>query len=297
MSTPFSVTTGPLPRAVAQGVSDALEEAAWPEALAVSMTEADEALDLWWVQALYQDMPAQAEIEQVFEFAGLTPVAVTVARLPDTDWVRESLIGLAPVEAGRLFVHGSHDRDNRPAGLIGLEIDAGLAFGTGHHHTTRGCLLALQEVLKQLQPRNSLDVGCGSGVLAIAAARLTRAPAVASDIDPEAVTTAQDNVRLNRVAPLVRCVPANGLEHAAIRQRAPYDLVFANILAGPLIAMAPDLSKVVSRRGRLILAGLTSAQARPVLAAYRQQGLAPDQRRDHEGWTILTLRRMLKGTA
>lgn len=297
MSTPFSVTTGPLPRAVAQGVSDALEDAAWPEALAVSMTEADEARDLWWVEALYQDMPQQAEIEQVFEFAGLDAVAVTITQLPDTDWVRDSLTGLAPVEAGRLFVHGSHDRDARPAGSIGIEIDAGLAFGTGHHHTTRGCLLALQDVLKQLQPQNSLDVGCGSGVLAIAAARLTRKPAVASDIDPEAVTTALDNVRLNNVVPLVRCVLANGLDHSAIRQQAPYDLVFANILAGPLIAMAPGLSKVVSRRGRLILAGLTSAQARPVLAAYRQQGLAPDRHRDHEGWAILTLRPMLKGTA
>ncbi len=297
MSTPFSATTAPLPRALALRVSDALEQAAWPEALAVSMTEADEDRDLWWVQALYEDMPGEADIEQAFSYAEIDPVNVTIAQLPDTDWVRESLIGLAPVVAGRLFVHGSHDRQTRPSASIALEIDAGLAFGTGHHHTTRGCLLALQDVLKQLKPNSILDVGCGSGVLAIAAARLTRMPAVASDIDPEAVAVALDNVHINHVSPQVRCVLANGLDHAAIRQRAPYDLVFANILAGPLIAMAPELSRVVSDRGRLILAGLTSAQARPVLAAYRQQGLATVQRRDHEGWAILTLARIRKGTA
>lgn len=297
MTTPFAATTTPLPRTLALAVSDALEQAAWPEALAVSMTEVDEAADLWAVQALYELEPARNEVKQALAFAGIEEVELDISQLPDTDWVRESLAGLAPVVAGRLFVHGSHDRAARPVGAISLEIDAGLAFGTGHHHTTRGCLLALQNALKTIKPGNILDVGCGSGVLAIAAARLTRSPAIASDIDPEAVTVARANVAINQVGPLVRCIDAGGLHHPQIRQAAPYDLIFANILAGPLIQLAPDLASALSRGGRLILAGLTSDQARQVLAAYLARGLICVERIDLEGWAILTLAQKTKGTA
>ena len=297
MTRPFAATTPPLPRAQATAVSDALEQAAWPEALAISMTEADEARDLWFVQALYEAEPSPADIAQALQFAGAEGVDVTIGLLPDIDWVRESLAGLAPVLAGRLFVHGSHDRSARPVGQISLEIDAGLAFGTGHHHTTRGCLLALQDVLKRRHPRTILDVGCGSGVLAIAAARLARVPAIASDIDPEAVSVARINTQINGVGSLVHCVEAAGVHHEQIRGARPFDLVFANILAGPLIALAPDLARSVSARGSLILAGLTSEQARAVLAAYRAQGMILAARRDLEGWAILTLAHMKKGTA
>lgn len=297
MTTPFAATTMPLPRQLAQAVSDALEQAAWPEALAVSMTETDEARDLWAVQALYDAEPSEEDVAQALAFAEIEGVAVSIERLPDTDWVRESLAGLAPVVAGRLFVHGSHDRGRRPAGAISLEIDAGLAFGTGHHHTTRGCLLALQEALKTITPANILDVGCGSGVLAIAASRLTRSPAIASDIDPEAVMVARENAAINEVAPLVRCLVAPGLGHMDIRKAGPYGLVFANILAMPLIQLAPDLARSVAPGGRLILAGLTSDQARMVLAAYHARGMMCVHRMDIEGWAILTLAHKTRGTA
>jgi len=297
MTTPFAATTAPLPRALAQAVSDALEQAAWPEALAVSMTETDESRDLWAVQALYDAEPSVEEVLQALAFADIAGIAISVERLPDTDWVRQSLAGLAPVVAGRLFVHGSHDRDRRPAGSVPLEIDAGLAFGTGHHHTTRGCLLALQEVLKTVTPMNILDVGCGSGVLAIAASRLTRSPAIASDIDPEAVTVARENAAINEVAPLVRCLVAPGVDHIAIRDAGPYGLVFANILAMPLVHLAPDLSQTLARGGRLILAGLTSQQARLVLAAYHARGMTCVHRIDIEGWAILTMAHKTAGTA
>jgi len=297
MTTLYAATTDPLPRAQAQAVSDALDEAAWPEAVAVSMSETDEARDLWAVEALYEIEPSTDEVEQALGFAGLDAVSVTIAPLPETDWVRESLAGLAPVVAGRLFVHGSHDRQARPATAISLEIDAGLAFGTGHHHTTRGCLLALQEVLKANRPVNILDVGCGSGVLAIAAARLTRAPAIASDIDAEAVTVARANAALNGVAPMVRCLVAPGLGHMDIRKAGPFDLVFANILAMPLVHLAPELARAVSPGGRLILAGLTSDQARMVLAAYHARGMQCVHRMDLEGWAIMTLAHKTRGTA
>lgn len=297
MTLPYAATTPALPRTIASAVSDALEQAAWPEALAVSMTEMDEVQDLWNVQALYDTQPTADDIQQALQFADLQPVEITIGQLPDTDWVRESLSGLAPVVAGRLFVHGSHDRHLRPAAAISLEIDAGLAFGTGHHHTTRGCLLALQDVLKQMTPRSILDVGCGSGVLAIAAATLTRSPAIASDIDPEAIPVTRDNAIINAAGPLVRCLEATGVQHREIRRHQPHDLVFANILAGPLVALAPDLAASVSRHGRLILAGLTSEQARQVFAAYRAQAMIVTARRDLEGWTILTLAHMQKGTA
>jgi ribosomal protein L11 methyltransferase len=297
MTTLFSAATAPLPRAQAQAVSDALEQAAWPEAVAVSMSETDETRDLWAVEALYEIEPAPDDVQQALVFAGIEAVPVTIGPLPETDWVRESLAGLAPVVTGRLFVHGSHDRDARPATAISLEIDAGLAFGTGHHHTTRGCLLALQQVLKSSTPVSILDVGCGSGVLAIAAARLTRAPAIASDIDPEAVAVARANAELNGVAPLVRCLVAPGLGHMDIRKAGPYGLVFANILAMPLIHLATDLSRAVAPGGRLILAGLTSDQARMVLAAYHARGMKCVHRLDLEGWAILTLAHKTRGTA
>lgn len=297
ITTPYAATTPALPRTVAAAISDALEQAAWPEALAVSMTEMDEAQDLWNVQALYETEPTASDIQQALEFAELEPVEISIGQLPDTDWVRESLSGLAPVVAGRLFVHGSHDRHLRPAAAISLEIDAGLAFGTGHHHTTRGCLLALQDVLKRLKPRSILDVGCGSGVLAIAAATLTHSPAIASDIDPEAIPVARENAVINAASPLVRCLQATGIHHREIRRNQPYDLVFANILAGPLVTLAPDLAASVSRHGRLILAGLTSEQAQQVIAAYRAQSMIVTARRDLEGWAILTLSHMQKGTA
>ena len=223
--------------------------------------------------------------------AGFSPGDVEIEALADIDWVRRSLEGLGPVEAGRFFLHGAHDRHRRPAGGIAIEVDAGTAFGTGHHGSTRGCLLALDKLLRRVRPHRILDVGCGTGVLAIAAARALKVPAIASDIDPEAVRVAADNARRNGASALVRAVTATGLAAPLIRAAAPYDLIFANILARPLVALAPAIASATAAHGHVILAGLTRDQERQVLAAYRARGLVPAFRIRLEHWSTLVLRR------
>jgi ribosomal protein L11 methyltransferase len=203
------------------------------------------------------------------------------------DWVRQSLEGLAPVTAGRFFLHGAHDRHRRPAGGIALEIDAGTAFGTGHHGTTEGCLRALDRILKRRSPAGILDVGCGTGVLAIAAARAAGRPALASDIDPEAVRVTLANAALNGVKPLIRSLAAAGLSHPVIAGQAPYDLIFANILARPLVALSTGLSRVLAPGGALILSGLTIDQMRWIEATYRSRGLVLSSRIRRGNWTTL----------
>jgi ribosomal protein L11 methyltransferase len=214
-----------------------------------------------------------------------------IAPLPQRDWVRQSLEGLAPVAAGRFFLHGAHDRARRRAGGLSLEIDAGTAFGTGHHGTTEGCLVALDRLLKRRTPRRILDVGCGTGVLAIAAARATLRPALASDIDPEAVRVTLENARLNGVKPRIRSVVAAGLGHPVIAAGAPYDLIFANILARPLVALATGLARVLAPGGHLILSGLTLDQSRWIEATYRARGLALAARIRRGNWVSLVLTR------
>ncbi len=289
MSRQFILTSADLARPDAIRLSDALEACPWPEALAVSMVETDEACDLWQVEAIYADKPVNAGIRQVMQRAGLDIGSLSINEIPQKDWVRESLAGLAPVVAGRVFVHGSHDRHLRRAAAINIEIDAGLAFGTGHHNTTRGCLLALQKVLRSYKPQNCLDVGCGSGVLAIAACRLTGARVIASDIDFDAVSVTRNNARLNETAPLIRCITATGLQHPAIAAHAPYDLILANILARPLISLAPAIAKALSLDGRVILSGLTGDQVRMVRAAYLAHGLSIADMLIDDNWATLTL--------
>ncbi len=291
MSGQFQLTSKSLPRTVADRLSDALDACPWPEALSVSMIETDEARDLWRVEAIYADDPDTSLLEAAAVRAGIKAPGLSIAQVPDTDWVRQSLEGLAPVRAGRLVVHGRHDRHVRSPGTTAIEIDAGLAFGTGHHDTTLGCLEAAQSVLRYFKPLNCLDVGCGTGVLAIAAAKLARIPVLASDIDPEAVAVAQTNIELNGVAPLVKCMTATGVQHREITAAAPYDLIFANILARPLVSLAPALTRILSRRGRLILAGLTNNQVAMVRAAYSAQGVFIVSAMSNNGWAVLTLGR------
>lgn len=297
MNQQFILTSPGLARQAAARLSDVLEACPWPEALAVSMVETDEARDLWRIEAIYADEPASSEIDAALQRAGLDNTGLTIAAIAQKDWVRESLAGLAPVVAGRLFVHGNHDRHLRPAGSINIEIDAGLAFGTGHHNTTRGCLVALQRVLKSSKPKNCLDLGCGSGVLAIAACRLTGITAIASDIDEDAVTVTRDNARLNGTAHLMRCVTAAGLDHPAITEHSPYDLILANILARPLVSLAPAIARALSANGRLILSGLTSDQIRMVRAAYLAQGLSVVDTLIDDNWATLTLAQKQRGMA
>jgi ribosomal protein L11 methyltransferase len=220
------------------------------------------------------------------DIAGLEVVS---EQIEDADWVAQSLAGLDPVEAGRFLVHGSHDRDKVPADVIGIQVEAALAFGTGHHGTTRGCLLAFEQLLQERRPQRILDLGTGTGVLAIAAAKALRQEILASDIDPVSVGIARENAALNDVGSIVRVVEADGLDDPAIAGDAPYDLVFANILAGPLIALAPDIARVVAPGGTVILSGLLAEQEAMVTDAYRAQGLTVVERTPLDAWMTLTL--------
>ena len=254
------------------------------EPLAVTINETDEAKNLWETVAYFSSDTEANEAQQLLHLS-----SGIISALPDTDWVKHSLEGLAPVVAGRFFLYGSHDRERRRHGGVPLEIDAGTAFGTGHHGTTAGCLLALDAILKQRKPKRILDLGCGTGVLAIAAAQATKRKTLATDIDPEAVRVTQLNAALNGVGPLINGVTAAGLKHSHIASAAPYDLIFANILALPLISLAQGLKSILAPGGNLILSGLTKDQVRWVSAAYRNRGLVCTQTLLMANWGTLTL--------
>ena len=215
--------------------------------------------------------------------------ALRVERLAAKNWGAESPLGLRPITAGRFVVHGAHDRGGAPPNQIGIEIEAAQAFGTGHHGSTRGCLLALDQLCKSTKARRILDLGTGSGVLAIAAARALRRQVLASDIDAQAVRIARDNARLNRSASFVRVCRADGLAAAEIRAGAPFDLVFANILLAPLQRLGAPLTRIVAPRGRIVLSGLLNAQANAARAFYPHFTL--ERRIAVDCWTTLVLTR------
>lgn len=214
---------------------------------------------------------------------------LTVETVPPRDWVKESLSGLSPVSAGRFLVHGAHDRAQVPPNRIGIEIEAAVAFGTGHHGTTRGCLLALDRIARQSRPRYVLDLGTGTGVLAIAAAKRLRTPVVATDIDPGSVRAARDNAHNNRVGALIRPVHAAGLTAPRIRSRAPYELVLANILLKPLQRLSAPLARSLSPRANVILSGVLASQAAAAISAYRTQGLRLERRIPLGEWVTLVM--------
>ena len=220
--------------------------------------------------------------------------ALAVERIAGMDWVGASLAGLGPVTAGRFVVHGAHNRASVPPNRIGIEIEAALAFGTGHHGTTRGCLLALDRLCKAraraVSSPRILDLGTGSGVLAIAAARALRQRVLATDVDATAVRITRANARKNRVDAMVEAVQADGVTGQRLRARAPFDLVFANVLLGPLQRFAAPLKRLMAPRGRIILSGILSSQANAALSAYRPLALA--WRIDIDGWTTLVMRRI-----
>ena len=249
--------------------------------------DANEAAPGRWQVVVYFDQPPdKAERAALARFGRFT-----IAELPETDWVAKSLEGLKPVRAGRFLVHGAHDRDRVKPNDIAIEIEAGQAFGTGHHGTTIGCLLAIAGQAKTRRILNALDVGTGSGVLAIALAKRAKARVLASDIDPVATEVAVENVRLNGVAAFVRIVTAAGLAGRAFRDRAPYDLVVANILAGPLAALAPAIRRAVAPGGTVILSGLLPEQRARIVATYRSTGLVLARSLIVEGWLTLVMRR------
>jgi ribosomal protein L11 methyltransferase len=322
----------------AQAIADHIAERLAPVDIAVSLSDAG--CGRWQVAIYFRD---EAEREPVRAAVAAAAGAEAAAGLQfgsveTADWVRQSLAGLQPVEAGRFVVHGAHDRARVPNNRIGIEIEAALAFGTGHHATTRGCLLALDATgkatrrckpvsrhpkmraisastrvfdalwraskdarpgpspfegraahghLRVTENRGVLDVGTGSGVLAIAAARALRTRVLATDIDAFAVKTARANARHNRAGYLLSVLRADGVGARAIRARAPYDLIFANILLGPLKRMATPLRHLAAPGGRIVLSGILPAQANAVIAAYRP--LALRSRLDIDGWTTLVL--------
>jgi ribosomal protein L11 methyltransferase len=237
------------------------------------------------VEALYDEPPNAGLLSTL---VGLT---VNVEPLAHQDWIRQSQLGLPPVRAGRFFLFGAHDAGHVPAGVIPIRIEAGLAFGTGHHETTTLCLEAISLLGKGKRPSRVLDLGCGTGVLAIAAAKLWRQRVLASDIDPIATDVARENARINGVAPLVQVVVADGLMSPTLRTSAPYDLIIANILALPLQHLAPALSDALARCGTAILSGLLQDQETQVASAYRAQGLVFRRALRKGPWSALVLER------
>jgi ribosomal protein L11 methyltransferase len=236
------------------------------------------------VEALY-DTPPDGQL-----LSRLCGRIVSCEPLPDQDWIRLSLEGLPPVRAGRFFLHGAHDAAQVPAGVIPLRIEAGLAFGTGHHESTALCLAAMCRLAKRRRFPRTLDVGCGTGVLAIAAAKLWRARVVASDIDHIAVETARANARAN-TEPNIAFACTDGLDHPVIRTTAPYDLICANILAGPLTRLAPAIAEASAGGGTVLLSGLLRNQENLVLSYYRTQNLVFCGALRKGPWSALLLRR------
>ena len=258
----------------------------------LALDAVEETPDLWRVTLYLSERPDKAFRARLDAMArdilGDDAPGFDIVRLPDTDWVAKSLEGLKPVRAGRFLVHGSHDRARARPNDIAIEIEAGEAFGTGHHGTTAGCLLAIEHTILTRPVRNALDIGTGSGVLAIAIARMARCPVLASDIDPVATRVAEENVRLNGVGAYVQLTTAAGIDRRLFAANGPYDLVVANILAGPLVALAPSIRRAVAPGGTVILSGLTASQKVRVGTAYRRQGLRPVATGIMDDWATLT---------
>lgn len=276
-------------RPAAENLSIMLEEALWPPPDAIALFEAADGL--WQVDAYFGAAPDEAGLRAFLAEQGLDAAGMAIEPVPEEDWVAVTQAGLAPVRAGRFVIHGSHDRGRAPPGRWRIEIDAAQAFGTAHHGSTRGCLEALDALGREREFSRILDLGTGTGVLAIAASRLWNARVLASDIDPVATWIAAANIRRNNASGMVRTVTADSLAHAAIRAGAPYDLVTANILARPLIALAPPLARLVRPGGMVILSGITRDQAGRVMAAYRAAGFTRRGPITLEGWVTLTLER------
>ena len=273
----------------ARRVSDLLTESLDAGEAAIAAFEGPDGR--WDITLHFGEAPDEARIRELVRLAGGDEVARSVRYdvVEAKDWVKATLEDLIPVHAGRFIVHGQHDRAKVPPNMLGIEIEAALAFGTGHHGTTRGCLMLLGHVLKAHRPRRVLDLGTGTGVLAIAAAKALHDQVLASDIDMLSVKVAAENARLNGVGPLVEVTWGSGFSAPRLRQRRPFDLVLANILANPLRQMATAMSAHLAGGARVILSGLLSAQAPSVIAAYRARGLVLEREIRIDGWSSLLL--------
>ena len=275
------------PRADAEAAAEAIDADLELEGATYSILEEDEDAGRWRIDGF----PRSDEEADAFRrvLGGFAELVVASEVLADADWLAMALSGLPPVRAGRFFVHGLHDLGRTPVNTVNLRIEAGAAFGTGHHGTTVGCLLAYDRLLKAHRYDRVLDVGCGTGILAIAAARTGTAVAVGTDIDPVSVRISRENARLNQAR--TRFVWADGLGHRAVRDKAPYDLVFANILARPLVSLASPIRGALKPGGTAILSGLLRSQERMVRAAYLSRGFRLKTRIHRDAWATLVLKR------
>lgn len=278
----------------ASSIAYALEQLE-PAPVGVGIFEIEDDSGLWEIGAYYLEPPNPALLDLVAQAFGARPFAVS--DIPEVDWVAKVRRELAPVEAGRFFVYGSHDAARadqaRAAGRVCLQIEATVAFGTGHHGTTLGCLRAFDRLIEAgLRPERVADIGCGTAVLALAAASvLPGASVIASDIDQVAVDVALANAAINGLHGRIECMEAAGFAHPRLAEAAPFDLIFANILKGPLLELAPEMQRHCAPGGRLILSGLLVVQAESILAAYQSHGFVLDRREDLGEWSALVLLR------
>lgn len=288
MPTFTALTTLPEKQA-AQALGVAMERLD-PEPMGVGVFELEDGSGLWEVGGYFTECPDETALAILTAAFNAAPFAVS--QLPETDWVAKVKRELKPVEAGRFFVYGSHDADQVPADRIALLIEAAMAFGTGHHGTTLGCLRALDRLASGgFEGKNVIDVGCGTAVLAMAAASIWPAPVLASDIDQVAVDVARANVVSNNLQGRVNCLEAAGFDHPDLKSSAPYDLIFANILKGPLLDLAPHMAAHIMDQGYAILSGILTEQAEEVAACYANVGLDLMKREDIGEWSTLTLRK------
>lgn len=285
----FTALTTLAGKAQAEKLGAAMENLL-PEPTGVGVFEMEDGSGLWEVGGYFTEEPDDVALALLAASVGAK--AFVVSELPETDWVAHVRRELAPVEAGRFFVYGSHDADKVPAGAEALLIEAAMAFGTGHHGTTLGCLRALDRLAKDgFVGRSVADIGCGTAVLAMAAAKIWPGTIFASDIDSVAVDVASSNAAANGLTDRIRCVEAAGFDHPELAEAAPYDLVFANILKGPLIALAPEIARHLTGGGYAILSGILNEQAAEVEGVYAQNGINLVHREQIVDWTTLTLRK------
>ena len=285
----FTALTTLVGKAQAEQLGEAMERLN-PEPTGVGVFEIEDGSGLWEIGGYFTESPDAAGLAVLAAAFGAKPFVVS--ELPETDWVAKVKRELAPVEAGRFFVYGSHDADKVPEGSEPLLIEAAMAFGTGHHGTTLGCLKALDRLANEgFVGQNVADIGCGTAVLAMGAARIWPNPVLASDIDEVAVEVAVANAKANGLEGRVICLEAAGFGHPDLAAKAPYDLVFANILKAPLVDLAPDMGGNIAAGGHAILSGILNEQADEVVAAYDAAGFDVHTREEIGEWTTLTLTR------
>jgi len=284
----FTALTTLKGRDAAQSLADVMETLQ-PEPTGVGICEVEDGSGLFEVSGYFIETPDDTGLALLAAATGAQPFVIS--ELPETDWVAKVRRDLAPIEAGRFFLYGSHDADKVPEGVVALAIDAAMAFGTGHHGTTQGCLIALDRLANEgFEGANVADIGCGTAVLAMGAAKIwPDANVMASDIDVVAVETSLGNLGFNDLTGRIECLECPGFEHPQLAGAAPFDLVFANILKGPLIALAPDVQAYMSDGGFVILSGLLNEQADDVIAAYQSVGFKVSHRDVIGEWTTLTM--------